>query len=308
MNIIGLKKINSVNLLKISDTGELTALVNNNTINIQTGGAPNVYPTVNVPIPFDADDDTLTLIVDISLTESGFDILDDLSNSNLSSFTQTIYNNGEVVSSVARINMYDYVGQVGEEKNNIGKMKIIYNGQLIDLPENGIGTAYYGSTVCFKIDEDMFRMPTDNANAKNFQLGKTYYCRYTWMDFNGNTDEWKGFAFTYDAVINKPIVTNNIENYLPVVQHNNVTGDITLDYLDGQIHHINASNNVNISNVLNIPYGKAMFIYVTTNNNTITLNNSKTLNSNITSHLITAYNHIGICYSINQAYITPTNN
>lgn len=303
-NIIGLKTINSVNLLKVDSNGELTAVVNNNNINIKTGGTPNVYPTVNIPIPFDEDNHTLTLIVDISLTEEGFAILDELSNDS-SSYTETQYTNDNVTLQVARINIADYVN-LEEGDPNIGKIKIInHNGQIVDLPSSGIGTAYYGSTVFFKIDESMFRMAGDSQDVKHFQLGKTYYCRYTWVDQEGASDVWKGFAFTYDAVMNKSVSTTSSSEdvYSEVIGHKNVSGDITLDYSVSQIHLITTAGNTNITTT-NIPYGKQMYIYVVNYNGEVTVENGDlTLEDSIITQLITVYNHIGTTtYTVNQVY------
>ena len=237
------------------------------------------YPSLTFPIPFDEDNDVLKLLVDLSLTPSGFSMLDALETYN--SYTLTTLNaNDEITLSVARINMIDYYGQNAIDKNNVGKMKIINgNGELINIPTDGIGTPYYGSSICFKIDDSMFRMQNQSINIKHFQKGKMYYGRYTWIDSIGNIDQWRGFYFTYDVTLTKPIQTPQINNtpleYQISLPTNDVTNTITIDYLNGEFQSVDMEKSsfgvdggslpltINIdSRILNLPYGKHIKLLV----------------------------------------------
>lgn len=237
----------------------------------------NVYPNLTFAIPFDADNDNLILVVDLSLTSDGFTQLDE--RVGYDSYTKTTRDdNGNVTSSIARINIYDY-SQLSE---NSDKVKIINNlGQVLSVPEDGIGTPYYGSAICFEIDQNMFKQTNQTDETKNYQVGKTYYGRFTWVDSQGNADEWKGFTIKYDAVMAKPIYLPQINTAKPIyqIEQPNNNTSFYIDYLNGNLQTvINPSQLLIELDNVNLPYGEKIELIINNENQTKTTYITRTAN------------------------------
>lgn len=289
-NFVGCKTKDgrNMNVLKIKQEN---IVLNLNGEQQSISGDSNVYPNLTFPIPFDKNNDNLNLIVDLSLTSNGFAQLDQRIGYN--SYTKTTRDiNDNVTYSIARINVYNY----SQETENIDKVKIINNlGQVINIPEDGIGTPYYGSSICFEIDQNMFKQPNQSSETKNYQTGKAYYGRFTWIDSENNADEWKGFTIKYDAVMAKPIYLPQIQNANPIYQITQPSNNTSfyVNYLNGCLQTVSNPNDllIDLDNV-NLPYGKKIELIVDNNsqNKTINItrdgNNIKTISSN-NSYLIT---------------------
>lgn len=161
------------NLMVASETpsvGDSVLVVDDYAITLR-----NVYKereaVFTFPIPYDEDEQNLTLYVDIS--EDGlFNTLWERSDSQTHQDTTGFYR---------RITMYNSYDR--------SKMKIFSNGSFISIPNDGIGVPYYGETVVFTLDTTM---------VPNYTAGKTYYGRYRWHDSERGIGDWTGFVFTYD--------------------------------------------------------------------------------------------------------------
>lgn len=123
------------------------------------------------PIPYDEEEQNLTLYVDIS-EDGNFDFMWDRSDSNIYQDTSGFYR---------RITMYN--------PEDRAKMKIFSNGHFVPVPNDGVNIPYYGETVVFTLDSEML---------PGYTPGKTYYGRYRWYDIERGTGDWTGFIFTYD--------------------------------------------------------------------------------------------------------------
>ena len=145
------------------------------------------------------------------------------------------------------------------------KMKVFYNEQFHTLTQGFLGVPEYGSTLSFTIDKEMF---------PEYIPGNTYFARYTWMDSKGFFGDWKGFIFSHDIADMEPIRTN-YENPPTVREEEAVSGEISLDYLEGEIQNFSMSTDVtiNLSNVSNVPFGEGLICNIKLIAGTLTVAN-----------------------------------
>ena len=188
--------------------------------NVQLEAASLPASILTIPIPSDADNHILSLLVDIC--EDGEFPDDEVTH---------------ILMSAHR-----------------AKMKIFSDGQFVDIPEDGIGTPYYGETLVFQLDNEMM---------ESYEPGKTYYGRYRWMDSGGGRTDWCGFKFTYDMNDLRPIKLPDTASS-KVAAVSTLTGSPVIDYLNGDIQNFSMSANViiNRDNIRNIPYGKALMLII----------------------------------------------
>lgn len=188
--------------------------------NVQVEAASLPASILTIPIPSDADNHTLSLMVDIC--ENG-----DFSEEEVTHILMAAHRE---------------------------KMKIFSDGQFVDIPEDGIGTPYYGETLVFQLDNEMM---------ESYEPGTTYYGRYRWMDSEGGRTDWCGFKFTYDMNDLRPIKLSDTASS-KVATVSTLTGSPVIDYLNGDIQNFSMSSNViiNRDNIRNIPYGKALMLII----------------------------------------------
>lgn len=170
MSIIGLKTKNGViyDGLSFDDT-EIVESINQIRENLQQK-AQKTYPNITLPIPYDENNDTLTLIIDIGI-DGTFEI--QKTDSNSQDLVQGQY---------CRISMAN--------QTHRSRMKIFQTDHFVQIPQNGIGTIYYDSNIVLTLDKTIFPY---------LEYDKTYYARYTWADSNESYTDWKGFILKNDV-------------------------------------------------------------------------------------------------------------
>lgn len=190
-----------------------------------------VPATLSLPVPYDANNDNVSLVVDICENQE---------------FEVGTYN---------RITMSVWYA----------KMKVFSNERFWPVPGQSLGVPYYGSTVSFTLDQEMF---------PGYVPGKTYYARYSWVDSNTNSASsgWKGFRFTGDIADMEPIHTD-FEPAPNVKATAEAKGILSLDYLAGEIQNYTMTEDVTIrlSAVANVPFGAALLVNVTRSGGTLTV-------------------------------------
>ena len=190
--------------------------------------------TIALPVPCDVDGENLTLVVDFSLT-------------------------GEFVegseASYARVRMSD----------RYAKMRVFCNDSWEPVPGPSLGVPYYACTVEFTLDQELF---------PGYVPGQKYYARYCWLDSNGNSGDWVGFAFRGDVADLVPIRTDD-ETPLRVRKEIEKSGIIQLNFLDGEIQNFKLTGDANIDlmNVSNVPFGEALIVNVRTGGHTLSVSN-----------------------------------
>lgn len=190
--------------------------------------------TIALPVPCDVDGENLTLVVDFSLT-------------------------GEFVegseASYARVRMSD----------RYAKMRVFCNDSWEPVPGPSLGVPYYACTVEFTLDQELF---------PGYVPGQKYYARYCWIDSNGNSGDWVGFAFRSDVADLVPIRTDD-ETPLRVVRETSRSGLIQLDFLDGEVQNFKLTGDARISldYVSNVAFGEALIVNVKTAGHTLTVHN-----------------------------------
>lgn len=211
-------------------TDEITGLEEK--INTALGNAAAKPATISLPVPHELDNENVTLIVDLSLTGE---------------FTE-----GDN-PSYARIRMSE----------SYAKMRVFSNGSWEPVPGPSLGVPYYGGTVEFTLDTDLF---------ENYVAGTKYYARYCWIDSNGNAGDWVGFAFRSDVSDMVPIRTDD-ESPMRVAAGRNVSGEITLDYLDGEVQNITLTDDasLDLDDVANVSFGQALVVNADTAGHTLTV-------------------------------------
>lgn len=288
-NIVGLKTKDGVNMgvlkidnnsIKVFDaaSGQFVPSVSQGTGT--TVVQKKIYPSFTFPIPYDKNDDNLTLIVDISETPQFINQISysqsSSSDTSNSSFSSDYSDFSSQENTYVRINMTNFKSQ----------MKIISNGQFVQLGDNGVDKQCYGCLITFQLNQMMY---------PNFQFSKTYYARYSWMDSNGSISDWNGFMFSSDVTDFTPIDVKKETIIQPVIQNQISTGTM-IDYLDGQIQKFSMINDVNLSiySIINIPYGKFITIIISLyNSSTLTLQdqNGKIQYNENGQYMIKVYNY-----------------
>lgn len=241
MNILGKKNKNPKLTFTLSEDSDSSLNLNKDgvLVPIKTGGVTEFKnSSFTIPIPFDDDGDTLTLLVDIC--EKGLFSSEETSDSFSSS--------DSTMDKYFRINM----------AKHLDKMKIFSNGKCIPIPAEGIGLPYYGETIMFTLDNEMF---------PSYEPGKTYYGRYRWMDTASGITEWSGFILTYDFEDCRPIrmkYPENIQiNTETLTSGPNSSGHV-IDYLKGEIQKfvLTEDGKIDSSKIMNVPFGKVLAIIV----------------------------------------------
>ncbi len=184
-----------------------------------------------LPIPQDKDNNTLSFIFDVC--ENGFFDEEDTTH----------------------ILMNDH----------LLKMELFSNGEFAGVPESGIGNPYYGDSISFTMDTDMF---------PDYVPGKTYYARYRWMDQATGRTDWWGFKFNHGMIDLRPVRTTFGDNS-SVPDEESVDGEFTVDYLNGDVQRFILSNDAVLrkENILNIPFKQAIQVIINPNGHTLTLVN-----------------------------------
>lgn len=179
--------------------------------------------TITLPVPFDENGDNVSLVIDFD--ENG-------------TFTEEAY---------TRVTMAEF----------FSKMKIFNADHYIDLDATGVGKPFYGQSVTFTLDEEMF---------PGYVAGKTYFARYCWLDSKQGRSEWKGFKFSGDVTDFEPI---RLPEVSMLKLHNAASmqdnDPVEIDYRNGEIQTIdNMSGNLTIDtkDVKNIPFGEALILFV----------------------------------------------
>ena len=158
-NIVGLKTKDGVNMgvlkidnnsIKVFDatSGQFVPSVSQGTGT--TVVQKKIYPSFTFPIPYDKNDDTLTLIVDISETPQFINQISysqsSSSNTSNSSFSSDSSDSSSQENTYVRINMANFKSQ----------MKIISNGKFVQMPAEGVGKSYYGCLITFQLNQIMY--------------------------------------------------------------------------------------------------------------------------------------------------------
>ena len=161
--------------------------------------------------------------------------------------------------------------------DHFAKMRVFYNETFHPLTEGHLGLPEYGATVSFTLDTEMF---------PGYIPGTTYYARYTWMDSKGAFDGWKGFVFSGDVADMAPI-RMEYESPPSVKAETTVGGELSLDYLDGEIQNYVMSSDLSIDldDVANVPFGEALICNIRLIGGTLTVskgNSSQTYTENKT--------------------------
>ena len=217
---------NQSTLDKFSESEDGTPLFNGE--EIKAGGGAVPAASISLPVPYDKDGNNISLIFDVSAdpTFTGF----------------------------RRILMTQYYE----------KMKVFSNQGFVDLTEKYLGVPYYGATLVFTLDTEMFPA---------YVPGNIYYARYTWYD--SDTGDWKGFKFSGDVADMEPIRTN-YEDIPTVKAETSIgSGSLSLDYLNGEIQNYKASMGSNgvltidLENVANVPFGEALICNIKLSNGTL---------------------------------------
>ena len=191
--------------------------------------------TIALPVPYELDNENITLIVDFSLT-------------------------GEFAEgdspTYARIRMSE----------SYAKMRVFSNGSWEPVSGPSLGVPHYGATVEFTLDQQLF---------PSYVAGKKYYARYCWIDSAGNAGDWVGFAFSGDVADMAPIRTN-YETPPRVAANRTVSGEIALDYLDGEVQNLSLSGDasLDLADVSNVSFGQALVVNVDTAGHTLTVTGS----------------------------------
>lgn len=199
------------------------------------GNAAARPATIALPVPYELDNENITLIVDFSLT-------------------------GEFAEgdspTYARIRMSE----------SYAKMRVFSNGSWEPVSGPSLGVPHYGATVEFTLDQQLF---------PSYVAGKKYYARYCWIDSAGNAGDWVGFAFSGDVADMAPIRTN-YETPLRVAANRTVSGEIALDYLDGEVQNLSLSGDasLDLADVSNVSFGQALVVNVDTAGHTLTVTGS----------------------------------
>lgn len=188
--------------------------------------------TLSLPVPYDENGDNMTLVVDICENEN---------------FDPGTYN---------RINMTVWYA----------KMSVFSDERFYQLEEQSLGIPYYGSTVSFTLDQEMF---------PGYVPGRTYFARYMWIDTKQASTGWKGFKFSGDVADMEPIHTN-FEPPLKVKDTAVASGELMLDYLAGEIQNytMEADVTVRLANVSNVPFGAALLVNIKRTGGTLTVRSS----------------------------------
>ena len=142
-------------------------------------------------------------------------------------------------------------------------MRVFCAGSWEPCPGPTLGVPYYGGTVEFTLDTELFPA---------YVAGEKYYARCCWLDSNGNASEWVGFAFRSDVSDLLPIRTDD-ETPLRVAETQTVSGEIALDYLAGEVQNLtlSADSSLDLDDVANVPFGQALIVNVKTSGHTLTV-------------------------------------
>lgn len=185
--------------------------------------------SITLPVPFDENDDNVSLVVDFSEDET---------------FPEEEFT--RVTMSVHHAKMLVFSGE-----------------KYVSIDETCVGKPYYGQSVTFTLDDEMF---------PGYVAGKTYFARYSWVDSQGGFSEWRGFKFTADVIDFEPIRIPLLSS-TKIKAETSVSGELHLDYLDGEIQNYTMSSNVTIAleNVSNVPFAEALVVNMRRTGGTLTV-------------------------------------
>lgn len=285
-------------LVKLNDDGKISNdLLNIDLTNLQlpTVSSNSYNSTITLPIPYDHQNQSVTLIVDFIPYQNEDQIVqfktDYINNENIQVSDDNPfgvqYSSNSSDNSQSSWLQYDENGY-GRSfyrvsmKNDLHRsyMRIYSNNRFVKITDSSWIVQNYGQNIVFTLNEDLI---------PNYQAGKTYYARYTWMDYSGNTMDWKGFKFSGD-VMQSAQPQKKLQDQFKFYQFNeqiqntsDSKGNIIypqFDYLNGQIQKLTLSEVTTFScqNILNIPYGKTIKFIVNTNGYQVNLVNQDLVN------------------------------
>lgn len=213
-------------------------------VTLPVGEATIKPATLTIPVPSDRDKDVLSLIVEIC--EDG-------------SFDE------EETTSIL----------MPEWRH---KMKGFSNGITVEIPENGVGPDFYGETIVFTFDNEMF---------PEYIPGKTYFGRFRWIDTKNGRTDWFGFKFTYDVAVLKP---DTPADFTTVAAEKEVVGTLEIDYRDGEIQSFKLTGDAIIDRekIRNVPFGKALALLVYPNGFILTIKSGERMEQKIENCLVGA--------------------
>lgn len=194
--------------------------------------AAGAFPaSITLPIPYDDNEDNISLVLDVS-TQPGF-----------------------AEGTYTRITMSVWYA----------KMHVFNPSEegFIPLAEKSVGVPFYGSSVTFTLDNEMF---------PDYEPGETYFARFSWIDTRGGYRDWAGFKFTGDVSDLEPIHTD-YEKQPKVKDSTSASGNLSLDYLEGEIQNYTMLTDVMVSlaNVSNVPFGEALIVNMSRISGTLTV-------------------------------------
>lgn len=269
--------------------------------------------TITLPIPYDSQNQSVTLIVDFIPYQNEDQIVqfktEYINNENIQVGSDNPfgmqYGSNSSDNSQSSWLQYDENGY-GRSfyrvsmKNDLHRsyMRIYSNDRFVKITDSSLTVQNYGQNIVFTLNEDLI---------PNYQSGKTYYARYTWMDYSGNIMDWKGFKFSGDVVqFAQP--QKKLQDQLKFYQFDEQIQNTSdsegnfiypqFDYINGQVQKLTLSGVTTFScqNILNIPYGKTIkFIVVNTNDYQVNLVNQDNITTTVNnvSKLLIQITNIG---------------
>lgn len=185
--------------------------------------------SITLPVPFDENDDNVSLVVDFCEDET-------FPEEEFTRVTMSVHH---------------------------AKMRVFSGESYVSIDETCVGKPYYGQSVTFTLDDEMF---------PGYVAGKTYFARYSWVDSQGGFSEWRGFKFTADVVDFEPIRIPLLSS-TKVKAETIASGELHLDYLEGEIQNYTMNSNVTIAleNVSNVPFAEALVVNMRRTGGTLTV-------------------------------------
>ena len=182
------------------------------------------FPTITLPIPYDENNDNLTLIVDIGLDGQFIE----MAGSQASTLEGGYYFRISIKNSYQR-----------------QLMKVFQTDHFEDVPNSGINISNYDSTVSLTINTTMFPF---------YQFGTTYYARYTWTDSNESHMDWKGFKFSSDIASFAYPQLRNIQTIRAMQEKLDELQRIVLNLQGNSLNSNSSTSSINIITVTNDKY------------------------------------------------------
>ncbi len=146
------------------------------------------------------------------------------------------------------------------------KMRVFDGESWGALPGPSLGVPYYGGAVEFTLDTSLI---------ENYVAGTKYFARYCWLDSSGNASDWVGFAFSGDVADMVP-VRSSCEGQLRVAASRDVSGEISIDRLDGDVQNLvlTGDASLDLDDVANVCFGQVVVINADTAGHTLTVTGS----------------------------------